>query len=121
MFSEIYNHGEYCMAHKALTAFADSHYNFTVEEREKAIEYVYAHLEDDTEIGHFLVVVDALDLYGEALEDPADYALARRVFTEYLTRLGTVMDALTGRMVEELKADGLSVPPTVQTGAPNLH
>ena len=87
----------------------------------KAIEYVYAHLEDDTEIDHFLVVVDALDRYNEALAGTDDHGRAQRVFTEYLTRLGEVMEVLTQRMISELEADGKAVPASAQTGAKSLH
>jgi hypothetical protein len=117
MFSEIYNHGEYCMALPAFSAFADLHYDFTEEEKDEALTYIRAHIEDDTEIGHFLVVVDALEIYDEAVLRTPDFALARRLFTEYLTRLGSVMDALSQRMLSELAQDGQSVPATVQAGA----
>lgn len=104
MFSEIYNHGEYCMALPAFSAFADRHYDFTPEEKEKALTYIHAHIEDETEIAHFLVVVDALDIYDEAVSRTPDHEQAKRLFTEYLTRLGKVMSALTERMLGELPA-----------------
>jgi hypothetical protein len=104
MFSEIYNHGEYCMALPAFSAFADRYYEFTAEEKEQALTYIHAHIEDETEINHFLVVVDALDSYDEAVARTPDFELAQRLFTEYLTRLGNVMEALTERMLGELPA-----------------
>lgn len=116
MFSEIYNHGEYCMALPAFSALADVHFDFTAEKQENALTYIRAHIEDETEISHFLVVVDALDTYDEAVMRTPDFDLARRLFTEYLTRLGKVMDALTDRMLVEL-APGDSVPAMVPAGA----
>jgi hypothetical protein len=110
MFSEIYNHGEYCMALPAFSAFADLHFSFTAEKKEAALTYIRAHIEDETEISHFLVVVDALDTYDEAVARTPDFVLAKRLFTEYLTRLGNVMEALTGRMLGELPpGDGIPV------------
>jgi len=110
MFSEIYNHGEYCMALPAFSAFADLHYSFTAEKKEEALTYIRAHIEDETEISHFLVVVDALDTYDEAMARTPDFVLAKRLFTEYLTRLGKVMEALTERMLRELQpGDGIPV------------
>lgn len=102
MFSEIYNHGEYCMALPAFSAFADRYFDFTPERKENALTYIRAHIEDETEISHFLVVVDALDTYDEAVTRTPDFDLAQRLFTEYLTRLGKVMAALTERMLGEL-------------------
>src|SRR6185436_6046046 len=79
MFSEIYNHGEYCMALPAFSAFADLHYSFTAEKKEEALTYIRAHIEDETEISHFLVVVDALDTYDEAMARTPDFVLAKRL------------------------------------------
>lgn len=121
MFSEIYNHGEYSLALPAFTAYIDSHYNFTEEKKELALTYVNAHIEDETEIGHFLVVVDALEKYSTAMSAPVDYSTAGRVFTEYLARLGVVMEALTERMLAEIEHDGKTVPAAAQVGEMGLN
>ena len=120
MFSEIYNHGEYSMALPAFSALADAHFHFTPGGKEHALTYIRAHIEDETEISHFLVVVDALDRYDEAVTRTPDFALARRVFSEYLTRLGRVMDALTDLMLAELAQEG-SVPAAAPAGALSTH
>lgn len=118
MFSEIYNHGEYCMALPAFSAFADKYFDFTAEEKEQALTYIHAHIEDETEIHHFLVVVDALDNYDEAVARTPDFIQAQRLFTEYLTRLGNVMEALTERMLGELPS-GVAASAAVSTTAAN--
>ena len=63
MFSEIYNHGEYSIALPAADAYFQQHTRLTAPERRKAVTYISAHVEDDVEAAHFLVVVEALDRY----------------------------------------------------------
>lgn len=101
MFSEIYNHAEYSLALRAFTRYVDSHYDFTEEARARALTYIGAHVGDDTEMKHFLVVVDALDRYNQAMRLRIDYERAESLFIEYLERLGVVMGELRLRMVSE--------------------
>jgi hypothetical protein len=101
MFSEIYNHAEYSLALRAFTAFVDSHYDFTEAEKARALCYIGAHVGDETEMKHFLVVVEALDRYNTARRLPIDYERAETLFTEYLQRLGVVMSEMRLRMVSE--------------------
>jgi hypothetical protein len=101
MFSEIYNHAEYSLALRAFTELVDSHYDFTAAEKERALCYIGAHVGDETEMKHFLVVVDALHRYNQATRLPIDYERAENLFTEYLERLGGVMGEMRLRMVSE--------------------
>ncbi|HUP62205.1 MAG TPA: hypothetical protein VNA69_17495 [Thermoanaerobaculia bacterium] len=101
MFSEIYNHAEYSLALRAFTEYVDSHYDFTEAEKERALCYIGAHVGDETELRHFLVVVDALNRYNLARRLPIDYERAEILFTEYLERLGVVMGEMRLRMVSE--------------------
>jgi len=101
MFSEIYNHAEYSLALRAFTELVDSHYDFTEAEKERALCYIGAHVGDETEMKHFLVVVEALDRYNRARGLEIDYELAETLFTEYLQRLGVVMGEMRLRMVSE--------------------
>jgi hypothetical protein len=101
MFSEIYNHAEYSLALSAFTEYVDSHYDFTEAERGRALTYIGAHVGDDTEMKHFLVVVDALNRYNLARRLEIDYEKAETLFTEYLERLGVVMGEMRLRMVTE--------------------
>lgn len=101
MFSEIYNHAEYALALDAFTELVERHYHFTGEEKERALCYIRAHVGDDTEMKHFLVVVDALDRYNAARGLTLDHAAAEALFTEYLERLGEVMRELRLRMTGE--------------------
>lgn len=102
MFSEIYNHGEYTIALPAADAYFQKHTRLTAEERRKAITYIAAHVEDDTEADHFLVVVEALDRYLAASKTQFDAARADSVFRGYLRNLGPVMRKLTEMMQTEL-------------------
>ena len=101
MFSEIYNHAEYSLALRAFTEFVDSHYDFTAADKERALCYIGAHVGDETEMKHFLVVVDALHQYNLAGRLHIDYERAETLFTEYLERLGVVMGEMRLRMVSE--------------------
>ncbi len=101
MFSEIYNHAEYSLALGAFTELVDAHYDFTKAEKERALCYIGAHVVGETEMSHFLVVVEALDRYNQARGLHTDYERAERLFTEYLERLGVVMGEMRLRMASE--------------------
>jgi hypothetical protein len=101
MFSEIYNHAEYSLALGAFTELVDAHYDFTEAEKERALCYIGAHVVGETEMSHFLVVVEALDRYNQAKGLHTDYERAEGLFTEYLERLGVVMGEMRLRMASE--------------------
>jgi hypothetical protein len=101
MFSEIYNHAEYSLALGVFTELVDSHYDFTESEKNRALCYIGAHVVGETELSHFLVVVEALDRYNRARRLQTDYERAEALFTEYLERLGTVMGEMRLRMESE--------------------
>jgi len=102
MFSEIYNHGEYRIALPAADAYFLQHTRLTSEQRRKAITYIAAHVEDDTEADHFLVVVDALDRYNAATGTSFDAGRAASLFRAYLRNLAPVMQQLTQMMRAEV-------------------
>lgn len=102
MFSEIYNHGEYSIGLPAAEAYFQQHTHLTEPERRKAITYIAAHVEDDTEADHFLVVVEALDRYFAADGSQFDAERAGSVFRSYLQKLAPVMQRLTAMMQAEL-------------------
>jgi hypothetical protein len=103
MFSEIYNHAEYSLALGVFTELVDNHYDFTQAEKDRALCYIGAHVVGETELSHFLVVVEALDRYNRARGLHTDYERAEILFTEYLERLGAVMGEMSLRMESELK------------------
>ncbi|MGK7875535.1 MAG: hypothetical protein AB4426_20220 [Xenococcaceae cyanobacterium] len=111
MFSEIYNHAEYSVALGTFSDFIDRHYNLSAAERERALQYVYVHVADETEVDHFLVVVKALNAYCEATQTSIDYEQAKVVFREYLRRIGQVMGTLSNIMKQE--KDGSQLAPVV--------
>jgi hypothetical protein len=102
MFSEIYNHGEYSIALPAFTAYFEQHTGLTARQRESAVTYINAHVEDDTEKAHFLVVVEALERFYEATGRQFDRTQAESVFRNYLQLLAPVMHTLTSKMQHEL-------------------
>jgi len=105
MFSEIYNHGEYSIALPAADAYFERHTRLTAPERRGAITYIAAHVEDDTEADHFLVVVEALDRYLAAAKTQFDVARAGSLFRAYLRNLAPVMQKLTEMMRAEVATD----------------
>jgi len=94
MFSEIYNHAEYSIAITAFNRLIDTHYAFTPEEKTKATTYIFAHIEDETELNHFTVVIDALEYYTKAMGTEINYTLAQETFENYLSKLAAVFAAL---------------------------
>lgn len=103
MFSEIYNHAEYSVALEAFSGYADQFYAFTPEQKEVALGYIQAHIEDDTEMAHFMVMIDALQSYNEAAGRMIDYDQAQRLFTSYLEKLGNAFAELTLMMQREME------------------
>ena len=106
MFSEIYNHAEYIIALNAFSELIDRHYSISDLAKERALTYINAHVADETEVGHFLVVVKALNNYCQATNTAIDYQQAQDLFVEYLTRLGNVMGELSDLMKQD---DGAKV------------
>ncbi|MES2556561.1 MAG: hypothetical protein V4604_10445 [Bacteroidota bacterium] len=99
MFSEIYNHAEYSIAINAFNRLIDEHYEFTPQQKTKATTYIFAHIEDETELNHFTVVIDALNYYTKATDTAIDYALAQNTFETYLQKLATVFEALDQKIM----------------------
>ena len=104
MFSEIYNHAEYSVALTAFSEYIDNYHGLTGSAREKALQYPYVHVADETEVDHFLVVVKALNAYCAATESSINYIEARQLFEEYLSRVGKVMESLTAAMEQDKDA-----------------
>ena len=102
MFSEIYNHGEYSIALPAAETYFQRHTALTPQERSKATTYISAHVENDTEADHFLVVVEALDRYRAASGTQFDAAHASSLFRAYLRNIAPVFHQLTELMQAEL-------------------
>lgn len=105
IFSEIYNHAEYSIALTAFSSFIDKYYEFSEEEKKRALYYIDVHVQDETEIGHFLVVVEALSRYNKAIGVSINYEQAKALFKEYLSRLGQLMESLTHEMQQEKGKD----------------
>jgi hypothetical protein len=105
MFSEIYNHGEYSIALPAADAYLARHTSLSADERRQAVTYIAAHVEDDTEADHFLVVVEALDRYRAATKEPFDAARAGSLFRAYLRNLAPVMQKLRAMMQAEMTSE----------------
>lgn len=99
MFSEIYNHAEYSIAINAFNRLIDEHYEFTPQQKTKATTYIFAHIEDETELNHFTVVIDSLNYYTKATNTPINYALAQDTFETYLQKLATVFEALDQKIM----------------------
>ncbi|MCG8475241.1 MAG: hypothetical protein MI784_07190 [Cytophagales bacterium] len=94
MFSEIYNHAEYTVALSAFNELIDAHYDFVPDEKKKTTTYIFAHLEDETELNHFSVVIDSLNYYAKAENTAIDYELAQRTFETYLLKMARVFEQI---------------------------
>lgn len=99
MFSEIYNHAEYSIAITAFNRLIDNHYDFTPEQKEKATTYIFAHIEDETELNHFTVVIDSLNYYAQATGNAINYELAQHTFETYISKLAEVFRALENKIM----------------------
>jgi hypothetical protein len=109
MFSEIYNHGEYSIALAAMGTYFRQHTSLAAPQCSRALTYVAAHVEDEVEAAHFLLVLEALDRYLAASKTQLDLSRAALVFRTYLRNLAPVMRKLTDMMHVEL-AGGVVEP-----------
>lgn len=116
MFSEIYNHGEYSIALPAADAYFQQHTRLTAPERRKAVTYITAHVEDEVEAAHFLIVVEALDRYLAASKTQFNPERTGFVFRAYLRNLGQVMRRLNEMMRAEF-AGQVAEPISAGVGA----
>lgn len=98
MFSEIYNHAEYSIAIEAFNTMIDDHFDFTPEQKKKTTTYIFAHIEDETELNHFTVVIDSLNEYVKGVNTEINYELAQETFETYITKLSTVFTALSAKI-----------------------
>lgn len=98
MFSEIYNHAEYSVAITAFNRLIDENYDFTPEQKEKTTTYIFAHIEDETELNHFTVVIDSLNYYTEAMGTTINYDLAQQTFETYISKLSDVFRVLDTKL-----------------------
>lgn len=98
LFSEIYNHAEYSLAEVAVSGLLDRLEITDEARRHHALAYIQAHLEDDTELDHFRVMLTAIERYGAATGERPTVAQAEALFVGYLERLGDVFGALHRRM-----------------------
>ncbi|MFK7786586.1 MAG: hypothetical protein AB8B56_15810 [Crocinitomicaceae bacterium] len=98
MFSEIYNHAEYSIAIEAFNTLIDDHFDFSPEQKKKATTYIFAHIEDETELNHFTVVIDSLNEYVKGVNTEINYALAQETFETYITKLSTVFAVLSAKI-----------------------
>lgn len=98
MFSEIYNHAEYSIAIVAFNRLIDEHFSLTPEQKKKATTYIFAHIEDETELNHFTVVIDSLTHYVKGVNTTINYELAQETFETYLSKLSTVFTALSAKI-----------------------
>ena len=98
MFSEIYNHAEYSVAITAFNRLIDENYDFTPEQKEKTTTYIFAHIEDETELNHFTVVIDSLNYYTQAIGTSINYELAQHTFETYISKLSDVFRALDTKL-----------------------
>jgi hypothetical protein len=94
LFSEIYNHAEYTVARAAFTQLLARESNLTPEQRARAMTYIDAHVDNDTEINHFALVLEAIALYCAASGREVDPAAATALFRTYLRSLGEIMSTL---------------------------
>lgn len=104
MMSEIYNHGEYSIALPSVTEYFRRYTSLDDAACEKAVTYIGAHVADDTEAEHFMVVVDSLERYFAASGNTFDPEQAGFVFRAYLRNLAPVMRSLTALLRRETES-----------------
>lgn len=87
IFSEFYNHAEYGYAYETFKHSMQNFYNIQGKELEKALLYIDVHNEYQTEIHHFLAVINSLENYEKASGEVIDIDLIYSVGVDYLDNI----------------------------------
>ncbi|WP_428737332.1 hypothetical protein [Sulfurimonas sp.] len=94
MVSEFYNHAEYAYSYDTFKYSMTNFYNIEGKELEDAIRYIDVHNEYETEIHHFLAVLESIYKYEEASGEKVSMRTLQEVINTYVDLITEVFESL---------------------------
>jgi hypothetical protein len=94
MVSEFYNHAEYAYSYDTFKYSMTNFYDIQGKELEDAIRYIDVHNEYETEIHHFLAVVESIYKYEEASGKKVSMETVKEVIVTYIDSITEVFESL---------------------------
>lgn len=97
MFSEFYNHAEYAYSYETFKYGMENFYGISGKEQEDAIRYIDVHNQYETEIHHFMAVLNAIQKYEEASGERVEFDLINEVGSTYIDGITAALKAVSAR------------------------
>jgi hypothetical protein len=94
MISEFYNHAEYAYSYHTFKYAMKQFYGMDDKGIEKAILYIDVHNEHETEIHHFLAVINSIRKYEEASKEKVSMEVLQEVINTYAEMICTALQAI---------------------------
>lgn len=94
MVSEFYNHAEYGYAYDTFKYSMTNFYEMEGKELVDSIRYIDVHNEYETEIHHFLAVIESVVKYEEASGKKVNMEILTEVITTYVDKITEVFESL---------------------------
>jgi hypothetical protein len=94
MISEFYNHAEYAYAYETFNYSMSNFYGMVGKELEDAIRYIDVHNEYETEIHHFMAVINSIEKYEEASGDKVETLTMEEVIVTYVDSITDALESI---------------------------
>jgi len=95
MVSEFYNHAEYAYSYQTFKHSMKKFYNLKGKALEDAIRYIDVHNQYETEIHHFLAVLNSIQKYEEASGEKVTKALIEEVINTYIDLILVAFESIS--------------------------
>lgn len=95
LISEFYNHAEYAYSYETFKYSMSEFYGLEGKELEDAIRYIDVHNEHETEIHHFLAVIESILKYEEASGEKITSELIEEVIDTYVASILKAFKAIS--------------------------
>ena len=100
MVSEFYNHAEYAYSYQTFKYSMENFYNLGGTALEDAIRYIDVHNQYETEIHHFLAVLNSIEKYEDASGEKITKELITEVIHTYIDLILIAFEAISKKFDE---------------------
>jgi hypothetical protein len=94
MFSEFYNHAEYAYSFLTFKYSMENFYGIKGQELEDAIRYIDVHNQYETEIHHFMAVINAIEKYEKASKEKVSTEIMSEVISIYIDKVCEAIETI---------------------------
>lgn len=102
MVSEFYNHAEYAYSYQTFKYSMEKFYALQENALEDAIRYIDVHNQYETEIHHFLAVLNAIQKYEEASGEKITKVLVSEVINTYIDLIVLAFEGISQKFGKDL-------------------